>query len=293
MSLLRKTRWGLPAVWVMGVGALLTLIVFVNSLFVVPQTQTAMVIALGKVVRENLEPGLHVKVPFYQNAQFFDKRILATYSDPEEVQSLDKKRLVVDSFTRWQISDVAQFYRSVRNINTAMARLNTIVNSNIRAVVASYTLLDLLDTDRQEAMHQILMASAKEAAPLGIKIIDVRIKRTDLPPENSEAIFRRMRAERQKEAREIRAEGEEMAQKIRAQGEASRTIILADAEKTSLELRGEGDAKAFSMTGRAYAQDPQFFRLMKGLETARAVVQASDTLLILDGKSPAVRVLVD
>lgn len=283
---------GFPAVWVYGVVAMAGLVVLLNTLFTVPQSQQAMVVALGRVVREVTTPGLHMKVPFYHQVVYFDKRVLANDSQPEEVQSLDKKRLVVDSFTRWQIADVAQFYRSVRNVNTAMQRLNTIVNSNIRAVVASYGLLDLVGDKRQEAMAAIVTAAAREAAPLGIRIVDVRIKRTDLPPENSEAVFRRMRAERQKEAKEIRAEGEEMAQKIRANGEASRTVIIADAEKQAQIMRGQGDAKAIAITGAAYSRDRQFFNLIKGLEAARATVQASNTLLIIDGNVPAVEAVL-
>lgn len=290
--MMREKIWGFPALWVYGAAFLAALILLVNTLFVVPQTQQAMVVALGKVVRDVTAPGLHAKVPFYHNVVYFDKRVLATDSQPEEVQSLDKKRLVVDSFTRWQIADVAQFYRSVRNVNTAMLRLNTIVNSNIRAVVASYRLLDLVGKDRQQAMAQILIAANREAAPLGIKVLDVRIKRTDLPQENSEAVFRRMRAEREKEAKEIRAEGDEMAQKIRASADASRTVIVAEAEKTAQVLRGQGDARAIAVTGAAYGKDRQFFNLTKGLEAARSAVQPSNTLLILDGNVPAVAPLM-
>ena len=289
--MLQKSYFGVPAPIIIGAAAFVAVLLFGNMFFIVPQTQQAMVVALGRVVREVPEPGLHVKAPFYHQVVYFDKRLLATESPAEEVQSLDKKRVVIDSFTRWQIANAGDFYRAVRTMPVATQRLNSIVNSNIRAVVASYPLLDLVGVDRQEAMALILTNTAREAAPLGIRVVDVRIKRTDLPPENSEAVFRRMRAEREKEAREIRATGEEESQKIRAQAEASRTIIVADAEKQSQILRGQGDAQAIAVTGRAFSKNPQFFELIKGLEAARAVINPSNTLILLDGANPVLDAL--
>lgn len=257
------------------VAAVVFLVVMLNSVFTVRETEQVMVVALGRVERLVTEPGLHMKVPFYHQLVVFDKRILQTHSSPEEVQTLDKKRVVVDSFTRWQIVDAAQFYRSVRNTNAAVQRISTIVNSNIRAVVASVPLHDLISGKRASVMAQILESTRDEAEPLGIRIVDVRIKRADLPPENSEAVFRRMQAERQKEASEIRASGEEEAQKIRADAEKQRTILLAEAERDSARLRGEGDGQAIRIGGAAFGQDPGFYKLTRSLEAYKDSLKGS------------------
>ncbi len=264
------------------IGAFAGLVVLVNSVFVVGEYEQAMVLQFGRVVRQVATPGLHVKMPLVEQLMFFDKRILETQSTPEEVQTLDKKRVVVDSFTRWRIKDVGQFYRSVRTETVAVQRLNTIVNSNIRSVVASLPLMDMVKTRRSEVMNQILKISSAEADALGIQIVDVRLKRADLPPENSEAVFRRMRAERQKEAREIRAEGEEAAQKVRAEAERDRTNLLAEAERDAQKLRGEGDGTALRISGKSFSQDPGFFKLTRSLEAYKESMKPSNTLFVLD-----------
>lgn len=265
-----------------GIGAVAALVVLLNSVFVVREYEQAMVLQLGRVVRLVATPGLHLKVPLVEQLMFFDKRILETQSTPEEVQTLDKKRVVVDSFTRWRIKDAGQFYRAVRTETVAVQRLNTIVNSNIRSVVASLPLMELVKVRRSQVMNQILKMSAAEADALGIQIVDVRLKRADLPPENSEAVFRRMRAERQKEAREIRAEGGEAAQKVRAEAERTRTVLLAEAERDAQKLRGEGDGAAMRISGQAFGQDPGFFKLTRSLEAYKTALQPSNTLFVLD-----------
>ncbi|MCP5405823.1 MAG: protease modulator HflC [Pseudomonadaceae bacterium] len=256
--------------------------VLLNTLFTVRETQQVMVLALGRVDRLITEPGLYAKIPFYNQLVVFDKRILQTHADAEEVQTLDKKRIVVDSFTRWRIVDAAQFYRAVRNEGLAVQRIATIVNSNIRAYVASVPLHDLISGERAKVMRAILDSSRDEAKPLGIKIVDVRIKRADLPTENSEAVFRRMRAERQKEAAEIRASGEEEAQKIRADAEKQRTIILAEAQRDAQKLRGEGDADAIRIGGQAFNADPSLYKLIRSLDAYKAALQ-DNTVFVLDG----------
>lgn len=259
--------------WV--IASVIVVVTVLNSLFTVKETEQVMVVALGRVERLVTEPGLHMKMPFYHQLVVFDKRILQTHSQPEEVQTLDKKRVVVDSFTRWQIVDAGQFYKSVRNTNAAVQRIATIVNSNIRAVVASVPLHDLIAGKRAIVMGDILESTRDEAEPLGIRIVDVRIKRADLPPENSEAVFRRMQAERQKEAAEIRASGEEEAQKIRADAEKQRTILIAEAERDSARLRGEGDGQAIRIGGAAFNQDPGFYKLTRSLDAYKESLKGS------------------
>jgi modulator of FtsH protease HflC len=282
-----------PRIMLYVISAFLGLIIALNSLFIVRESTQAMVVQLGRVVRLVAEPGLHAKLPFVQQLAFFDKRILETASAPEEVQSLDKKRVMVDSFTRWRIVNAASFYKAVRTEEVAIQRLNTIVGSAIRNVVASYNLQDLISTQRSEVMHKIVKMSAAEAAPLGIQIVDVRIKRADLPPENSEAVFRRMRAERQKEAAEIRAEGDEAAQRITADAERQRTILLAEAERDGQKLRGEGDANAIQVGGQAFNADPSFYKLTKSLEAYKTSLSPSNTLFVIDPSSAFMDVLVN
>lgn len=255
------------------------LVTLFNSLFIVKETEQVMVVALGRVERLITEPGLYMKVPFYNQLAVFDRRILQLHSTPNEVQTLDKKRVVVDSFTRWKIVDAEQFYKSLRTNANALQKLTFIVDSNIRNVVASVSLHDLVSGERAKVMRQILDSTRDEAEPLGIRIVDVRIKRADLPPENSEAVFRRMQAERQKEASEIRASGEEEAQKIRADAEKQRTILLAEAERDSSKLRGEGDAQAIRIGGAAFNQDPGFYKLTRSLEAYKDSLKGSTFVL--------------
>lgn len=263
----------------------------VNSLFTVRETDQAMVLALGKVDRLIEEPGLKFKIPFYQQVEFFDKRVLETDSTPEEVQTLDKKRIVVDSFTRWKITDAQKFYQAVRTERSAITRMNLIVNSNIRRVVARETLEELVSGDRQRLMTDIKQEASKQAAPFGIEVVDVRIKRADLPGENASAIFRRMQAERQKEAKEIRANGAEDAQKIRADAEKQRTILLAEAERDAQKLRGAGDAEAIKITGRAFNRDADFYNFTRSLEAYEASLANDSTLMIVDDSLPFLKEL--
>lgn len=278
---------------VTGIAALGVVILMWMSLFTVRQQEQAMIVALGKVVRLVNEPGLHVKMPLYHQVVYFDKRLLNNESPTEEVQTLDKERVLVDSFTRWQIVDAGLFYRNVRTIPIAVQRLDTIVNSNIREVVAQVKIADLVGGKRFDVMTDILKQSAEEASPMGIRIVDVRLKRVDLPQENSEAVFRRMRAERQKEASQLRAEGEEEAQKIRAEAERSRTVLLAEAQRDSQKLWGQGEAEATRITGAAFSKDPSFYRLTRSLEAYKASFSGSNTLMVVDPSSEFMKTLIN
>jgi membrane protease subunit HflC len=257
------------------------LIVALNGLFTVRETEQAMVLRFGRVDRVVAEPGLHFKLPFIQQLLFFDKRIMETDSAPEELQTLNKKRVVVDSFTRWRIVDVKKFYEAVRTENTALSRLNPIVNSAIRNIVARETLEELVSGNRSRLMADIKAEASREATPFGIEIVDVRIKRADLPEANSRAVFLRMRAEREKEAKEIRAKGAEEAQIIRADAEKQRTIMLAEAERDAQKLRGEGDGEAIKITGKAFNQDRRFYSFLRSLE-AYANSLNKGTIVVLD-----------
>ena len=262
------------------VAAFAVFIIAANSLYTIQETEQAMVLRFGKVDELVAEPGLHAKIPFVQQIIFFDKRVLETDSPAEEIQTGDKKRVVVDSFTRWRIVDAEKFYQAVRTVPAAINRLNTIVNSNIRRVVGRESLEELVSGERARLMADILKESEKQAGPLGIEIVDVRIKRADLPQANASAVFERMRTERQKEATEIRASGAEEAQKIRADADKQKTIILAEADRDAQTLRGEGDAESIEITGRAFSKDQNFYSFLRRLDAYRASLVEGTTLVL-------------
>jgi len=253
-----------------------------QSFFVVDETEQALVLSLGKIDRQITEPGLYLRVPFYQQIVKLERRILETDSQPEEIVAKDKKRLVVDSFTRWRIADAKEFYQVVRNYSVARQRLDSIISSVNKEMLAQVSLQDIISGDRSQLMDSILARTQEGAKRYGIEVVDVRIKRTDLPKANSDAVFRRMRAERSKEAREIRAEGTEESDKIRADADRQVTIMLAEARKKSEQLRGEGDALAIKAYADAYKKDPKFYGFTRALEAYRNSLKNPDTLLVLD-----------
>jgi membrane protease subunit HflC len=269
------------------------LIVLFNTLFMVRQTEQVMVLALGRVERLVSEPGLHFKLPFYHQLVYFDRRILGTDSPSEEVLTADQQRVVVDSFTRWRIKDAALFFRSVRTTPVALQRLDNIVNSKIREQVAQVRLDELVNEKRDDVMGKILEESRKEAAGLGILVVDVRLIRADLPSQNQEAVFNRMRTEREAQAISLRAKGDQEAQEIRATAEKQRTIMLAEAQRDAQKLRGEGEAAATRLTGAAFSRDPEFFRLTRSLEAYKAAFTPSNTLMLLDSGNDFMRTLVN
>lgn len=257
-------------------------IILFNAAFIVRESEQMMVLAFGRVERVITEPGLHFKVPFVQQLSLFDKRIIASSANPEEVQSRDKKRVVIDSFTRWRITDAKRFFETVRTVDQARVRLNTIVNSAIRGVVARMDLSDLISDKRAGVMYEITQLARREATELGVEVVDVRIMRADLPESNSRAVFNRMKAEREKEAKEIRAEGAEAAQKIRADAERQRTILIAEATRDAQKLKGEGDAAAIRIGAAAFGRDPQFYGFIRALDAYRTSLVGGDTLMVLD-----------
>ncbi|MAF30728.1 MAG: HflC protein [Magnetococcales bacterium] len=263
---------------VFGIGA----IVGANSLFTVHETEQAIVIQLGEVRKVISEPGLNYKLPFVQNVIFLDKRIMETDSKPEEIQSSLKEPMVVDSFTRWRIVDARQFYKAVRTESDARKRLDIIVNSNLRQKLALYTSKEIVSGDRDRIMQDILVSSRQQALPLGVEIVDVRIKRADWPAKISQAVYQRMNAERNKEAKEIRAQGAEKAQEIKATAEKERTIILANAQRDAQKLRGEGDAESIRITAEAFSKDAEFYSFIRSLEAYRSSLKGEDTFMVLD-----------
>ena len=255
------------------------------SIFIVKEINQAIVLQFGDPKRIIEKPGLNFKIPFIQNVVFLDKRILNLDTPPEEVIASDQKRLIVDAFARFQIVDPLKFYISVGNERVARSRLSTIINSRIRNVLGQQRLQTLLSEDRSKQMALIQDGVNNEAENFGIKIVDVRIKRADLPPANSEAIYRRMQTEREREAKEFRAKGAEMAITITSTADKEVTVILADAEKQSEIMKGEGDGKRNNIFAQAFGQDPEFFAFYRAMQAYEKALIGGDTSLILSPDS--------
>ena len=255
------------------------------SIFIVKEINQAIVLQFGDPKRILMKPGLNFKVPFIQNVVFLDKRILNLDAPPAEVIASDQKRLIVDAFARFKIIDPLKFYISVGNERVARSRLSTIINSRIRSVLGTQRLQTLLSEERTKQMSLIQDGVNNEAAKFGIEIVDVRIKRADLPPANSDAIYRRMQTEREREAKEFRAKGAEMAITITSTADKEVTVILADAEKQSQILKGEGDGQRNKIFANAFGQDPEFFAFYRAMQAYETALIGGETSLILSPDS--------
>ncbi|HEV8680607.1 MAG TPA: protease modulator HflC [Stellaceae bacterium] len=256
-------------------------IVVMSSLFVVDQTEQALVLQFGEPRQTIDKPGLHIKRPFVENVVYYEKRLLDFEPPHEEVIASDQKRLVVDTYTRYRITDPLLFYQAVSSEVQVRARLGALVSGSLRRVVGNVTLNDILSEKRAGIMHQIRDELAAEAKPFGIEVIDVRIRRADLPAENSQAIFARMQSERQQQAAQYRAEGAQAAQTVRATAERERTVILAEAQRKAQEIRGNGDARAIEVYAKAFGQDEQFFAFYRSLQAYRDALTGKDTSFVL------------
>ena len=256
-----------------------------NTLFVVQEVKQAIVLQFGDPKKIITKPGLNFKIPFIQNVVYLDKRILNLDTPPEEVIASDQKRLIVDAFARFKIVDPLKFYISVGNERVARSRLSTIINSRIRNVLGQQELQTLLSKDRTKQMTLIQEGVNTEAENFGIKIVDVRIKRADLPQANSEAIYRRMQTEREREAKEFRARGAEMAVTITSTADKEVTVILADAQKKSEIMKGEGDGLRNKIFADAFGRDPEFFAFYRAMQAYETALIGGDTSLILSPDS--------
>ena len=255
------------------------------SVFIVKEVNQAIVLQFGDPKRIIVEPGLNFKIPFIQNVVYLDKRILNLDTPPEEVIASDQKRLIVDAFARFKIIDPLKFYISVGNERVARSRLSTIINSRIRNVLGKQELQTLLSKDRTKQMTLIQEGVNTEAENFGIEIVDVRIKRADLPQANSEAIYARMQTERQREAKEFRAQGAEIATRIKSTADKEVTVILANAKKKSEIMKGEGDGQRNKIFADAFGKDPQFFSFYRAMQSYEKALIGGDTSLILSPDS--------
>ena len=256
-----------------------------NTLFIVKEVNHAIVLQFGDPKKIITKPGLNFKIPFIQNVVYIDRRVLYLDNPSEEVIAADQKRLIVDAFTRFRIVDPLKFYISVGNENVARSRLATIINSRIRSVLGTQQLATLLSVDRAKHMATIQKNVNTEAQNFGITIIDVRIKRADLPQANSEAIYKRMQTEREREAKEFRAEGAEMAAKITSTADKEVTVILANANKQSEIMKGEGDGQRNRIFAGAFGKDPEFFGFYRAMQSYEKALIGGDTSLILSPDS--------
>jgi membrane protease subunit HflC len=263
------------------VGLLLVAAVLIGfSVFTVSERQQAVVTQLGKPVRVVKDPGLHFKIPFLQQVTYFDDRLLDYDSAPTEVVTKDKKTLVVDNYSRWRIVDPLRFLQTVRDENGAQARLDDIIYSELRLELGLHTLNEIVAQKRREIFRKVTGRSNKKAKEYGIEVLDVRVKRADLPAENEKAVYDRMRAERQRIARQYRSEGKEQALRIRAETDKLRTIMLADAYEQEQRLRGEGDAEAIRIYAEAFQSDPEFYAFLRTLEAYRKSLKENTTVIL-------------
>lgn len=266
-------------------------IVLSQTAYVIPEWQQAIVTQFGQPIRTVRDPGLYFKLPMIHALTRFDKRVLATDAPGGEYLTLDKKRLLVDHISRWQIADPLQFFRTMRDERGAMARLDDIIAARLRQEIAKENFKDIIREKREAIMETVAAATRELAASFGIQVVDVRIKRADLPPEVQASVFARMQAERQRIAMRYRAEGEEKAREIRATADKEREILLARAYATSQGMRGEGDAQATAVTGRAFGQDPAFYGFQRRLETYERMFTDGTTTILLRPDSDLLRYL--
>ena len=267
--------------WIAVLGVVGGLLLLWNMVFfTVPQWMQAVVLQLGEPVRIVQEPGLYLKIPFVQTVLYFDKRLLDYDAAPKELLTRDKQQLVVDNFTRWRILDPLQFFRAVRNEAGAQSRLDDIVYSNLRENFGRQTLSEILSSKRVELMEQITRKSDEQARQYGIQVVDVRIKRADLPEKNEQNVFNRMRTERERQAKKFRAEGDEEARRIRSDADREVRGLLAEAQKEAEIARGKGDADAVRIYAEAYSRDPELFALTRTLDAYRKALPDGTTVLL-------------
>ena len=264
-----------------------------SSIFIVDETEQVVILQLGKPVKTVTKPGLNFKLPFpIQEKITFDDRLLEYDSPPEEILSKDKKSLIVDNYVRWKIVDPLQFLKTVQAIPTAKSRMDDIVYSELRRELGTHDMVEIITENREEIMDVITRESNSATLDYGISVVDVRIRRVDLPAENEASIYARMEAERKRQANKFRSEGEEEAQKIRAATDRDKTIILADAYKEAERIRGEGDAKAVQVYARSYSSDPKFYEFVRTLDAYKKVVD-DKTTLVLPSDSKLFKLLLD
>ncbi|NVN87446.1 MAG: protease modulator HflC [Rhodopseudomonas sp.] len=268
-----------------GIVALILLLVLIvvgyASVFTVTQTEQVLLVRLGEPVRVLTEPGLHFKAPFIDTVISIDKRILDLENPSQEVIASDQKRLVVDAFARYRIKDALRFYQSIGSIQAANIQLTTLLNASLRRVLGEVTFIEVVRDQRESLMNKIRDQLDKEAAGYGISVVDVRIRRADLPEQNSQAVYQRMQTERQREAAEFRAQGGQKAQEIRSKADREATVIIAEANSQAEQIRGTGDAERNRLFAEAYGKDADFFAFYRSMSAYEHGLKSNDTRFLL------------
>jgi len=272
---------------------IVALIVAYGSLFTVYQTRQALVVRLGEPIRVVTTPGLHFKVPLIDSVIQIDNRILDLENPAQEVIASDQKRLVVDAFARYRIQDPLRFYQTLGSVERANSQLSILLNSALRRVLGEATLTEVVRDDRSQLMTRVRDQLNTEAQAFGITIVDVRIRRADLPEQNSQAVYQRMQTERQQEAAQIRAQGSQRSQEIRAKADRDVTVLLADAQSTGERVRGEGDGERNRIYAEAFGKDPDFFSFYRSMQAYEAGLKSNDTRMLLKPDSEFFRYFVD
>ena len=277
----------------LSIALLLIILLFgMSAIIIVDETEQIVILQFGKPVRTLKEPGLNWKLPApLQTSNSFEKRLLEYDVPPEEVLSKDKKSLIIDNYVRWRITDPLLFLQTVAAVPTAKTRLDDIVYSELRQELGTHDMVEIITENRELIMEKVTKASNEETSKYGIEVIDVRIRRVDLPQENEASIYARMEAERKRQANKFRSEGEEEAQKIRAATDRDKTVILADAYKSAQQIRGEGEAKALDVYASSFSKDPNFYEFTRTLETFEKVID-DKTTLVLPGDSKLFKELI-
>jgi membrane protease subunit HflC len=263
------------------VAVFVVVLLIINTFFVVKQTEQAIVLQFGELVKIEKKPGLHLKVPFIQEVIYFDNRILSVVDEEKELIAKDQKRVIISAYAKYKITNPLKFYQTVKDNFGLKSRLSTILNSSLRQIIGDEPLIALLTDKRTNIMSRIQQLVNSESEKFGIDVIDVRILRADLPSENSAAIFKRMQSDREKEAKQLRAQGEEEAQIIISKSNKEKTIILAEANKVASILVGEGDAKSIKIYANATKIDPEFYEFYRSLDAYKKAINKKDTSLYM------------
>ena len=279
-----------PKIIIAIVSLIVILILLSGSLFTIDETEQAIITQLGKYIKTIAEPGLHFKAPFLQTVHKFEDRVMEYDAAAAKIITSDKKHLVIDNYARWKIVDPLKLYQTVRNEFGAQARLDDIVFSEIREELARHTLTEIVSINREEIMDKVGKQCDNKAREYGIEVMDVRIKRADLPVEVAHSVYARMKAERQRIAKKYRSEGEEEAVKIRATTDKKKTILLAESYRQAEKLKGEGDAKAITIYAQAFEKDPEFYSFVRTLE-AYVKSLGRDTTIVVPSNSEFFRYL--
>src|SRR5438270_9828337 len=286
---MRSPVTGIAALFVLFV----VLIVGYSSVFTVAQTEQVLVVRLGEPIRVVIEPGLNFKAPFIDTVISIDKRILDLENPSQEVIASDQKRLVVDAFARYRIKNALRFYQSVGSIQAANIQLTTLLNASLRRVLGEVTFIQVVRDEREALMARIREQLDKEADGYGIQVVDVRIRRADLPEQNSQAVYQRMQTERQREAAEFRANGSQKSQEIRAKADRDVTVLVAETQAKADTIRGEGEAERNRIFAEAFGKDPDFFGFYRSMQAYETGLRHNDTRMVLKPDSDFFRYFAD